>query len=122
MSDFESGAFNRALPTLRFVINDLPEALNPVSVLVPVSMESRNQPAHNKPVMRWCKVRIPLGYGQRLVPVQLSNSSKIRTGDYQSTGEGVPIAMPCVFILLAAPFTLLQVIASVSRALDPSGP
>ncbi len=98
MSDFESGAFNRALPTLRFVYNKLQETPG-VPAFRTGSFAGtlyRHYPLHRCLLKIHTQVCVPLGHLCRPVPQEFSDRVQVHSGHYQSTGEGIPIAMPGV--------------------------
>ena len=79
MSDFESGAFNRALPTLRNVYNNLRDALGSDFVLgvrfgVP-SISSRHQPIDGRRLMLRSEMAVTHHHLKRPMP---SSSATVR--------------------------------------------
>ena len=97
MPDFESGAFNRALPPLRFVYNYLRDLLEACSAdgSFDGTLYRRNA-LHRRLLVIHAEVRISLGHLCRPVPQEFSDRVQIHTGHDQSTGEGMTIAMPRV--------------------------
>jgi hypothetical protein len=72
MSDFESGAFNRALPPLRFVTTIF----------------------FNRCLMLGCEMCVPHRHLKRPVPDQLCHPAQIDSGYNKSTGKSMAVAMP----------------------------
>jgi hypothetical protein len=92
---FESGAFNRALPPLRIVYNKLRDT--PEDSTLPTAVRMALRPPDIRSTAA-C-LQFPLRCAYRLASVQsyLRGVSQPRAnprGLHQSTGEGMPIAMP----------------------------
>ena len=107
MSDFESGAFNRALPTLRFVTLCLSASYDHptldrfrcrtsgVRFGVP-SISQFHQPVDGRRLVLGSKMGIPHDHLERPVPEQFCHRAQIYPGHYESTCKGMAVAMPGV--------------------------
>ena len=107
MPDFESGAFNRALPPLR-------QLTHFISVLYGTLLQCRvcsqcagvrfgvpfisrvDEAVYSGCLMLGSEMGVAHYHLQCPVPEQLCNCTQIHSGHNQSTGKSVPVAMPGV--------------------------
>ena len=107
MPDFESGAFNRALPPLRIVKLLILVVLQNRSVLqVPAiragvrsgvpSVSAAHQALHSGSLVLGSEMGVAHHHLERPVPEQLCDSAQIHPGHHESTGKSMAVAMPGV--------------------------
>ena len=97
MPDFESGAFNRALPPLRYVFNNLQLLFAGLIGWCRFWYRLRcHRSIDSRRGVRWCKVSVSVRHLCRSMTQEFSHGAKIDTGHDKSTGEGMPVAMPRV--------------------------
>ena len=105
MPDFESGAFNRALPPLRFVITYISATYDALvfrrfrrrtsGVRFGVPLISRlHQPIDSRGLVFRSEMGIPHYHLERPTPEQFCDSTEIDSDHNQSTCKSMAVAMP----------------------------
>ena len=111
MPDFESGAFNRALPPLRLLTSFF-------SIYFCLGLfgrlyfrfsgrrfshhptPARNQAIDRRGLVFRSEMCVPHDHLERPMPEQFRNRPQIHPGHNESTGKGVAVAMPGIFLNL----------------------
>jgi hypothetical protein len=105
MPDFESGAFNRALPPLRYLtcfvsitywtMSQCPLRLECAGVRCGVPFVSGvDEAIYSRCLVLGSEMGVAHYHLQRPVPKQLCHRAQIHSGHNQSTGKSMPVAMP----------------------------
>ena len=100
MPDFESGAFSRALPPLRFCLQPFTgstERLQSAGGRFNGTCAPGN-PFHRRLLETHAQASVPIGHLCRPEPEKFSDYVQIHAGHDQSNGECVAIAMPRVIL------------------------